>query len=125
VLERTFEQFEALRAQQAQQQFTREGREDSLNHMIARSVDLWAETAEPVADVSSLVSASEQLKYMGEYDSIFDQRSNVQSQLRGFDHFDGYRDEEREGGMDAALTLINAEVALARAAFPAEPFYVT
>ena len=129
VLTQTFNQYEELRARRVRQRFAREGREDSLGYMLVWGVDLWEETAQPVAEISADAPATEQLKYMGEYGSIYEQRADMQRHLRGFEHFDGYRDDipsgGLEGGMDSALTLINAEITLARAAFPGKPFYVT
>jgi hypothetical protein len=92
---------------------------------LTGGVDLWAETATAAAELSADAPLEEQLQYWGESSSIFEQRASMQNQLRGFEHFDGYQDEEQTGGMDPTLTLINAEITLARAAFPDRPLYVT
>jgi hypothetical protein len=62
--------------------------------------------------------------FYGESHSIAMQRSTLQDGLRDFGRIDSYGAAEAAVGMDSALMFVNAEIRLARAAFPDQPFYV-
>lgn len=71
--------------------------------------------------------AADQRHFYGEGRSIYTQRAEMQDHLRDFDHFAAYgsgRDGDAPGGMASALLLVNAEMRLARAAFPDHPLFV-
>ena len=88
------------------------------------STDIWTDTGRSVAEPRPDAGLDEQVRYWGEQGSVFAHRATIQSELHEFGHFRGYRSEEYSGGMDRALTLINAEIVLGRAAFPQKQLYI-
>lgn len=60
----------------------------------------------------------------GEDGSIFQQRAEMQSKLRDIRPLDAYQQEPYSHNMQTALILINAEIELARAAFPEQSLFV-
>ncbi len=90
--------------------------------------ELWADAATARIDMSRL----EQLAQGGTYGSIIRQRLEVRTQLRDSEELDSYnakrgnakRARKSTPGPELALSLINAEINLARAAFPDRPAYV-
>src|SRR5262249_15059742 len=73
--------------------------------------DVWADTTEAVPDLENY--------------SIVAARLERQRQLRSLRGVQAYDDDESGyGGPSAVVALVNAEVRLARAAFPDRPLYV-
>ncbi len=59
-----------------------------------------------------------------EYGSIFQTRSRMREQLRALEQLAGYGSQQSSGAMETALMLLNAEIQLARSAFPNTPLYI-
>jgi hypothetical protein len=87
------------------------------------TTDIWADSAVTSVEPGADASLEELSRYWGEPGSIYAQRAAKQGQLHSFDRFDRYMDDSG-GGMDTALSLVNAEIQLGRAAFPDRPLYV-
>jgi hypothetical protein len=59
-----------------------------------------------------------------EYGTIFQLRGRMREQLRALEELAGYGSQQSKGAMETALMLLNAEIQVARAAFPNAPLYV-
>jgi len=78
--------------------------------------DIWAE--------ASADSAQPNQSAFWEYGSVFARRAQALRELRDSWERDGYGGEQYATVMPQAVALINAEIALGRAAFPDRPIYI-
>jgi hypothetical protein len=92
-------------------------------------MDVLGETTPADRNPPGPLTLQEQMRRWVEYSSvdhrsIFMQRAREREQLRKLGEQAGYGEGNALSGLERALMFINAEVQLARAAFPDRPFYV-
>ena len=89
-------------------------------------VDIWAGADNMAPSRSgSAESRDGWIEYQkADYGSIFQLRSKLRERLRDLEQLAGYGSQQSSGAMETALRLLNAEICLARAAFPNTPLYV-
>ncbi len=92
---------------------------------FVRGIDIWAEPAAHGGHTMMAADTVDQrVAAWGERGSIVEQRAALYGTLREWDRFGGYGGTSYTGGMDVALRHLQAELELARAAFPDRPVYV-
>lgn len=131
--EKVFEQRQTARRKRLQRLIERQAHDDAvqtgrqasaLSLGIASGIDIWDDVDKHIPQPEPEASLDEQLRYWGDYGSIYASRAQRQAGLRDFERFNDYSGEQDTGAMDNVLTLLNAEIQLGRAAFPERPLYV-